>query len=88
MSSPIITIEGLGKRYRLGAGRSNERYTALRDVISENAAGVFGKLTSRKLKDGNGSGSNLSVSAVSSQLSKDEFWAQQRRQLCATQLRR
>ncbi len=59
----------------LGASRTNERYTALRDVISEKAVGVFGKLTSRKLKAGNGSGSDLSVSAVSSQLSKDDFWA-------------
>ncbi len=33
MSDSIITVENLGKRYRLGAGRSNERYTALRDVI-------------------------------------------------------
>ncbi len=34
MSEAIITVEGLGKRYRLGAGHSNERYTALRDVVA------------------------------------------------------
>ncbi len=45
----IIKVENLGKRYRLGAGRSNERYTALRDVISENVRGVFKKLKSEKL---------------------------------------
>jgi len=39
MSSAIITVENLGKRYRLGAGRSGERYTALRDVNPEKAAG-------------------------------------------------
>jgi len=44
MSDAIITVENLGKCYRLGAGRSNERYTALRDVISENVKGVFKKL--------------------------------------------
>lgn len=33
MSEAIIQVEGLGKKYRLGAGGSGERYTALRDVI-------------------------------------------------------
>jgi len=41
MSDSIITVEGLGKKYRLGAGRSNERYTALRDVISERRSHSF-----------------------------------------------
>jgi len=41
MSDAIITVENLGKRYRLGAGRSNERYTALRDVISDKAKSLF-----------------------------------------------
>lgn len=41
MSDAIITVEGLGKRYRLGASRSNERYTALRDVISDKAKSLF-----------------------------------------------
>ncbi len=34
MSEAIITVENLGKRYRLGASRTNERYTALRDVVA------------------------------------------------------
>lgn len=46
MSDAIITVKGLGKRYQLGASRSNERYTALRDVISEKAADFFKKLKS------------------------------------------
>lgn len=41
MSDAIISVEGLGKKYRLGAGRSNERYTALRDVIATKALSVF-----------------------------------------------
>ncbi|MGI8437650.1 MAG: ABC transporter ATP-binding protein [Chthoniobacterales bacterium] len=45
MSDAIITVEGLGKRYRLGASRSNERYTALRDVVAEAAAKPFRALT-------------------------------------------
>jgi lipopolysaccharide transport system ATP-binding protein len=40
-SEPIISVQALGKRYRLGASRSNQRYTALRDVISEKAKSVF-----------------------------------------------
>lgn len=40
MSEAIITVEGLGKRYRLGQ-RSNERYTALRDVLTDKAKGLF-----------------------------------------------
>ncbi len=60
----ISKVENLGKRYRLGAGGSNERYTALRDVISENVRGVFKKLKSEKLKSGNGLASaDLNVSA-------------------------
>jgi lipopolysaccharide transport system ATP-binding protein len=37
----IISVENLGKRYRLGASRSNERYTALRDVLSDKARSLF-----------------------------------------------
>jgi lipopolysaccharide transport system ATP-binding protein len=37
----VIRVENLGKRYTLGAG-SNERYTALRDVIAQGARRVFG----------------------------------------------
>lgn len=48
MSDAIISVEVLGKRYRLGAGGSAERYTALRDVISEKVTGFFKKLKSGK----------------------------------------
>jgi lipopolysaccharide transport system ATP-binding protein len=34
-------VEGLGKRYRLGAGGSGERYTALRDVVTEKTKSLF-----------------------------------------------
>jgi lipopolysaccharide transport system ATP-binding protein len=46
MNDVIISVENLGKRYRLGA-RSNERYTALRDVIADQAKSFFKKLKSR-----------------------------------------
>jgi len=40
VSEAIITVEGLGKRHRLGAGRSNERYAALRLVIANKQRSV------------------------------------------------
>src|SRR4051794_37959089 len=56
----IISVENLGKRYRLGATRSNERYMALRDVISEKA---------KSLVRGNRSKHDGRVSRT------QEFWA-------------
>jgi lipopolysaccharide transport system ATP-binding protein len=57
MSQPIISVEGLGKCYRVGHQSSNrERYTALRDVLARNAREVFRKtrdlLTGRQLVSG------------------------------------
>jgi lipopolysaccharide transport system ATP-binding protein len=40
VSDTIISVENLGKRYRLGQG-SSERYTALRDVITNKAKALF-----------------------------------------------
>ena len=40
MSDTIITVENLGKKYLL-RHRRQERYTALRDVISEKTSGLF-----------------------------------------------
>ena len=76
MSEAIITVEGLGKRYRLGA-HTSERYTALRDVIAQKTAGAFQKLKPRKLNAGNGSaGLNISESQhVSVSRLSDDFWA-------------
>ena len=50
----IISVENLGKLYRLGTGRSNERYTALRDVITDKAKSLFRRtpLTSDPPTDG------------------------------------
>ncbi len=39
-SDTVISVEGLGKRYTLGS-RSDERYTALRDVISRKAKSLL-----------------------------------------------
>ena len=49
MSSPVITIENLGKSYRLTHQAERQRYTALRDVIAEKARNVFRRRPSRGL---------------------------------------
>jgi len=56
----IITVEKLGKRYRLGAGSSGQRYTALRDVITDKAKSLFRR---------NGPTSDLRPPT------SDQFWA-------------
>lgn len=73
MSEPIITVEGLGKRYRLGA-QSGERYTALRDVIAQKAAAPFRFLRGvGRPKIENSSQSPSSKLPTSA--STEEFWA-------------
>ena len=61
----IISVENLGKRYRLGAGRSNEHYTALRDVISDKAKSIFGR--SQRLP--------LARDQKTAETDASEFWA-------------
>ena len=41
-SEVVISVEGLGKKYRLGQ-RSNERYTALRDELRGDALTALGR---------------------------------------------
>ena len=61
MSNPAIRVDGLGKRYELGANAGMFRYPALRDVLSESAANVV-----RRIREG----------GVASLLSRPEtFWA-------------
>jgi len=61
MSQPVITVENLGKKYRIRhddeAGVA--RYVALRDVITDKVKGLF---KSRK-------------SEIKSRKSSEDFWA-------------
>jgi ABC-type glutathione transport system ATPase component len=50
MSDVIISVEGLGKKYRIRHQAEGRRYVALRDVIAEKAKGFFGKLKFGKQK--------------------------------------
>jgi hypothetical protein len=59
MSDAIISVEGLGKKYRISHQGERQRYVALRDVIAEKAKSVVQKLKSlkaEKLKPENISG--------------------------------
>ena len=59
MSDAIITVSGLGKKYRISHQADRPRYTALRDVIANKVKGL---LSSRKAKAGHGK-------------SVEDFWA-------------
>ena len=59
MSSPIISVENLGKCYRIQHQQERQRYVALRDVITSKVKGLFGK---RKAESGK-------------QNSEEDFWA-------------
>ena len=58
MSSPIITVENLGKCYRI-QHQSRERYTALRDVLTNKVKALFRPQTSD----------------LRPQTSEEDFWA-------------
>ncbi len=77
MSEAIITVENLGKRYRLGTGRSSERYTALRDVIARRAAAPFRALGAKvgKSKSANARGPSHLPTLEPSHAAPEEFWA-------------
>jgi hypothetical protein len=60
MSNAIITVENLGKRYSL-RHQTGERYTALRDVITDKAKSLF-RRNSRKASRVNGPPQRLNSS--------------------------
>jgi len=79
LSSAIISVENLGKCYRLHH-QQRERYTALRDVIAEKARGALTKLKfgKQKAEIGNAegqAGSLLSQSPLSTLPAVEDFWA-------------
>jgi lipopolysaccharide transport system ATP-binding protein len=40
MSPPVISVENLGKKYRIHHQRERQRYVALRDVLADKAKSV------------------------------------------------
>jgi lipopolysaccharide transport system ATP-binding protein len=73
MSEAIITVENLGKKYRIAHQGERQRYVALRDVIAEKARGIFKMLKTEKLKSGN----NAPISGFrrASVSHTEDFWA-------------
>jgi len=47
MSETVITVENLGKRYRIAHQAERQRYVALRDVIAEKTKGLFRRVTAK-----------------------------------------
>ena len=45
-SDPIITVENLGKKYRIHHQRDGQRYVALRDVLADKTKGLARRLWS------------------------------------------
>jgi lipopolysaccharide transport system ATP-binding protein len=84
MSDAIITVDNLGKRYRIAHQGQRQRYVALRDVIAEKAKSFFQKLKSGKqtAEINNAEGHNqfpLSPSPLSAfkpaPAAQEDFWA-------------
>jgi lipopolysaccharide transport system ATP-binding protein len=73
MSDAIITVSGLGKKYRIRHNVERQRYTALRDVIAEKARGFFKKLTPEKPGPGNHAG--VPAFPPPGVASSEDFWA-------------
>ena len=46
MSDVVISVEGLGKKYRIRHQQERRRYVALRDVLADKTRSVFGRLWS------------------------------------------
>jgi lipopolysaccharide transport system ATP-binding protein len=81
MSDAIITVENLGKKYRISHQGERQRYVALRDVMAEKAGRLFKMLKTEKLKLGNKTGDSIPQNAGGSALrhssgsSSEDFWA-------------
>jgi hypothetical protein len=45
MSSPIISVKNIGKKYKLGATLGGRNYKTLRDVLTQAAFGPIRKLS-------------------------------------------
>ena len=60
MSSPIISVRNIGKKYKLGATLGGRNYKTLRDVLTKAAFSPFRKLSAAFRKEPSTSGSNSS----------------------------
>jgi len=68
MTDAIISVENLGKKYRINHHGEKQRYAALRDVIAEKAKWLFRGRNSE-------AGSQTNSSSVLRPSSSEDFWA-------------
>ncbi len=71
MSSPVITVENLGKKYRIKHQAERQRYKALRDVLADKTKGVARRLWSVVRGPWSGGPAGPSSSGPST----EDFWA-------------
>jgi lipopolysaccharide transport system ATP-binding protein len=74
MSDAIITVENLGKKYRIAHQAERQRYVTLRDVLAQKLKAPFQFLRREKRVDGSQARSPLSA-LPSSRASREDFWA-------------
>jgi lipopolysaccharide transport system ATP-binding protein len=72
MSNVTVRCEGLSKRYRIGA--SQERYRALRDVITDAATAPFRRIRS-VARNGNGNSNGHHTPATQAGIDNSYIWA-------------
>lgn len=85
MSSPIISVKNIGKKYKLGATLGGRNYKTLRDVLTQAAFSPYRKLSAAFRKEPSTSGSHSSPNNPITQLPNNsitkspnnpkEFWA-------------
>ena len=74
MSSAILAVEGLGKKYRIHHQQQGRRYVALRDVIAQKFAAPF-RLLKRSQKSEVRSQTSDRRPPTSAPASQEDFWA-------------
>lgn len=75
MSDPIISVENLGKRYRIRHQQERQRYVALRDVVAEKTIGVARRVRSALCTSPLRFGRGESQDEASHPPTVEEFWA-------------
>ena len=75
MSEAIISVENLGKKYRIRHQAGRQRYVALRDVIAQQFTAPFKFLRRSKIADGRSGLSPDSQLPSSRASTSEDFWA-------------
>lgn len=75
MSDVVISIENLGKKYRIRHQRQARGYVALRDVVAHKFTTPIRWVRDRSRMSGNGSQSPGLLPPISTNASREDFWA-------------